>query len=908
MKKIILLLVVVFCFGMVSNANAAATFINDSFTGATFHPGYWKELETAVPGRGPSAGNMQQSGNQLLMKGTGASPFGANGLETISTYDHTTSDLYFSATITPASCSLDTLITYGDKAIQTGAVYVLFLNGAQWELLYFNNGSYITSSFITGANCSGGGTPITLTMKILQAGGVQVFVNGSGTAGAQILQGNPNNKTFYIGKYAPGGFATVSNVTLTAPNYVNVPSSPYSLVLTPNDGTLGVNWEIPVTDGGSPITDYIIEYKQSGTAIWSIYNDGVSTANSAVLTLPSGVGYDVRIYARNAIGDSLVSRTISSRWLYHVLITGQSLALGELGTPALSTTAPYSNFKLNPANNIITPLVETTKESPASAMGHGLTYTRSDIIAQQTEDYLYGVTNHALQGVPYATLKKGTYSYNLGMSQVTNMKANADTYDLPYRVIAVTAIHGEDDHLIGTSAATYEADLLEWYNDYNTDVKEINGQTFDIPLVTDQFSSWTAYNAATSVIPLAQLAAAENNPGKIYLVGPKYFLDYSPDGVHLINTSYRWLGEYYAKVLARIVNGEAWKPLSPTTIERTNNVITVDFHVPVGSLAIDTTNIDAVPNYGFEYYDDSSSADIQSVTLVDNNTLAITLDAIPTGTNQLLRYAMTGTPGAITGPHTTGTAKGNIRDTDPAVSMSGNNLYDWLVHFEKSVTDVPDTLSPSISSLVVSNVTNDAARITWDTDELSDSQVAYGLTSSVADSTTPVSDTVTKVTSHTVDIGSLSACTTYYVAVTSTDIAGNSTTSAIPSSVQFTTTGCVTPPPPVPTPSSRSRVIGYINKKPVQETVSVTTESSIKYVFPRNLKIGMTGADVTVLQNFLAQQNSGPSARQLANTTARGYFGQITQRALVEYQQKNMIKPSVGFLGPITRKSVESKL
>ena len=56
-------------------------------------------------------------------------------------------------------------------------------------------------------------------------------------------------------------------------------------------------------------------------------------------------------------------------------------------------------------------------------------------------------------------------------------------------------------------------------------------------LVTDQMSS-----LLTATINLGQLSAAEANPDKIALVGPKYIFDYV-DNYHMNNNSYRMLGE-----------------------------------------------------------------------------------------------------------------------------------------------------------------------------------------------------------------------------------------------------------------------------------------------------------------------------------------------------------------------------
>ena len=394
----------------------------------------------------------------------------------------------------------------------------------------------------------------------------------------------------------------------------------------------------------------------------------------------------------NAIGP-----ITAANYLYHILSTGQSLSLGYAGSPVLSTTQPYSNKMLsgtdsNPGTNLI-PLVEVSNESPAAAMGNGITFQNGVATV---------VTRHGVGGTAYSGLKKGTAPYTNGMQQMVNVRNAATLLGETSQVMGITTVHGETDSTSGTSAVAYEADLVEWQHDYETDIKAINGQVGTIPLFMDQMDSYTTYGHTTSVIPQGQLAASEDYPGKVILVGPKYFLNYSGTGPHLTNTSYRLLGEYYAKVMKKVFFDKvSWRPLSPDTIQILGNEIYAKFHVPAGVLAFDTTLVSQNTNYGFEYYDTTSSATISSVSIMNSDTVKITLSNAPSGGNQRLRYAYTGVANAAAGAQSAGAPRGNLRDTDPTVSLSGNNLYDWAVHFDKPIVTVTDTTSPTVTSLSI---------------------------------------------------------------------------------------------------------------------------------------------------------------------------------------------------------------
>ena len=92
----------------------------------------------------------------------------------------------------------------------------------------------------------------------------------------------------------------------------------------------------------------------------------------------------------------------------------------------------------------------------------------------------------------------------------------------------------------------------------------------------------------------------------------------------------------------------------------------------------------------------------------------------------------------------------------------------------------PDTTPPVISN-VQASVTDTTATISWTTNEVADSQVAYGLTSTYG---TTASD-ATLVTSHSVTLSGLTAGTPYHYLVSSTDGSAN-TASGV--DLTFTTT------------------------------------------------------------------------------------------------------------------------
>jgi len=289
----------------------------------------------------------------------------------------------------------------------------------------------------------------------------------------------------------------------------------------------------------------------------------------------------------------------------------------------------------------------------------------------------------------YDLQKKGTIRYALGVSQFEAAPQTVALSLYAYRPKAIFAVAGEGDQL----NPDYDQNLRQWQSDYQKDIQRVTGYTDPIPMFHSQISAWTCAtmgSQSTTLSPYKVLAEAEANPTNTILVGPRYFFPYAVTnavfpGLHLSNEGYRWLGEYYGKVYRKVVvDGQAWSPLKPNTITRTDAVITVKFDVPVAPLVLDPTLVANPGNFGFEYWDDSGSPPaITTVELGGLDQVRITLSATPTAANQRLRYAYTGVPGNPGGP-TTG-PRGNLRDSDPTPSLYGKTLYNWCVHFDKPV-------------------------------------------------------------------------------------------------------------------------------------------------------------------------------------------------------------------------------
>ncbi len=107
------------------------------------------------------------------------------------------------------------------------------------------------------------------------------------------------------------------------------------------------------------------------------------------------------------------------------------------------------------------------------------------------------------------------------------------------------------------------------------------------------------------------------------------------------------------------------------------------------------------------------------------------------------------------------------RDAASNLGMSQDNTF--------TTTAGSDTQAPVLSAITAGSITSSGATISWTTNEASDTQVEYGLTTSYGQTTSLNSS---MVTSHTASVSNLTASSLYHYRVRSRDAAANLATSS----------------------------------------------------------------------------------------------------------------------------------
>lgn len=162
------------------------------------------------------------------------------------------------------------------------------------------------------------------------------------------------------------------------------------------DTEVALTWSTPVSDGGSAITGYTIEYSSNGGSSWSTTTD--SSSPHTVTGLSNTVGYIFRIKAENAIGFGPYSENIGPITPYGtpLAVTGAGTNTTVAPTTVTTSAATVQSFS---TLNTATFSSSATWTNPYPAGATTGTATLNGSTDAGTLDYVYDTT----AGGPYGS-------------------------------------------------------------------------------------------------------------------------------------------------------------------------------------------------------------------------------------------------------------------------------------------------------------------------------------------------------------------------------------------------------------------------------------------------------------------------------------------------------------------------
>jgi uncharacterized repeat protein (TIGR02543 family) len=343
------------------------------------------------------------------------------------------------------------------------------------------------SATITIAAPTTGGTPSSYTVTA-SPGGATCTVTAPGTSCTIAPLTNGTAYTFTSTATNATGSSVSNSTASAAVTPAGVPQSPSSITGSGTGGSSTIEWVAPTSDGGSPITDYVIEYSVAGSGTWTTFSDGTSTATSATITgLIAGNGYEFRVSAKNVIGSSLPSFTspvvdalptapiISSVIGASEKVTVTWNASSHLGSGTLTdyeVTAYDANGDVagscNPASG------QLTCDVTGLVNGSGYTFKVAAITTVGSSAQSSASSVAIPAGVPSAPAN--VVAVTSGSNMTVTFDAPEDTGGSAITSYVVTSSPAGATCTLGANATTYSCTGLTAGTNYTYSVKAVNSK------------------------------------------------------------------------------------------------------------------------------------------------------------------------------------------------------------------------------------------------------------------------------------------------------------------------------------------------------------------------------------------------------------------------------------------------
>jgi titin len=498
------------------------------------------------------------------------------------------------------------------------------------------------------------------------------FADGTSTTTSATVTGLTNG-TSYVFRVAAvnvagtGSFSS-NSATLTP---ATTPDAPTGLSGTAGNTQVELTWSAPAIDGGSAITDYVVQYSADSGTLWNTFSDGTGTLTSATVTsLVNGTPYVFRVAAVNLVGTGSFSDASSS--ITPITTPGAPTSLsGTAGDSqvSLSWTAPSSDG----GSAITDYVVEYSSDSGTSWVPF-------------SDDYS-GVTGATVSG-----LSNGT-AYIFRVAAVN--EAGTGSYSTSSASVTPLTVPDAPTSLMGSAGDTQVA--LTWSAPTSDGGSAITD--YVVELSADSGTNWSPFSDGTSTATGATVTGLTNGTAYIFRVAA---INEAGTGAYSTDSG---------------PLTPATTPDAPTSVSGTagNTEVSLTWSAP----AIDGGS--AITDYEVEYSSDSgttwtpfadgtSTATSATVTGLSNGTAYIfkvaAVNAVGTGSFSSNSGSVTpaNTPDAPTSVSgTAGNSEVSLTWSAPA-SDGGNAITDYEIEYSSDSggtwTPFSDGTSTSTSATV----------------------------------------------------------------------------------------------------------------------------------------------------------------------------------------------------------------
>jgi titin len=239
-----------------------------------------------------------------------------------------------------------------------------------------------------------------------------------------VISGLANGSTYRFRISARNAAGTGSSVSLSgaiAPR--TPPTAPVNLSVVASDGTAALVWAVPTSDGGAPVTSYVVERSTDGGLTWATATT-TSTSGAVLSGLTNGTAYAFRVIAVNAAGSGAPSAPVTATPAAAPGAPTSLVLVSGDGQIALSWSAPSNDGGAS---------ISSYRVEMSSDGGTSWAIVASAVTARNF--LVVGLTN----GTPYQFRVTATNMIGAGASATSSVSATpVTTSSAPTNLVSVS--------------------------------------------------------------------------------------------------------------------------------------------------------------------------------------------------------------------------------------------------------------------------------------------------------------------------------------------------------------------------------------------------------------------------------------------------------------------------------------